>query len=146
MTGTDSPATASLLYSATVSLDGFIAGPRGDRSWMTPYLGPNPVAGELMGDIGALLAGVRSFGGDDPIRAAKAAAGANEYVNHLGVSVGRQCLEAGVPDEILVLIAPVMLGDGTGLFEHPGGSTIALERISLSHAPLATNLWFRVKQ
>ena len=27
MTGTDSPTAASLLYSATMSLDGFIAGP-----------------------------------------------------------------------------------------------------------------------
>lgn len=49
-------------------------------------------------------------------------------------------------DEILVLIAPVMLGDGVRLFEHPGGSTVALERISLSQAPLAANLWFRVKK
>lgn len=187
MTGTDSPA-ASLLYSATMSLDGFIAGPGGDQSWMTPYLGPNPMADELIGDIGALLVGARTFGGDDPnrgtdkegafsgqwhgpqvvlthnppaapppdvsfagdltsaIRAAKAAAGAKKYVNVLGASIGRQCLAAGVLDEILVLIAPVMLGDGVRLFEHPGGSTVALERISLSQAPLATNLWFRVKQ
>lgn len=42
MTGTDAPAGASLLYSATMSLDGFIAGPGGDQSWMTPYLGPTP--------------------------------------------------------------------------------------------------------
>ena len=33
---------AKLLYSATVSLDGFIAGPEGDMSWLTEYLGPNP--------------------------------------------------------------------------------------------------------
>ena len=187
MTGTDSPAAASLLYSATMSLDGFIAGPGGDQSWMTQYLGPNPMVDELIGDIGALLVGARTFGGDDPnrgtdkegafsgqwhgpqvvlthnppaapppgvsfagdltnaIRTAKAAAGAKKYVNVLGASVGRQCLEAGLLDEILVLIAPVMLGDGVRLFEHPGGSTVALERISLSQVPLATNLWFRVK-
>ena len=33
---------AKLLNSATMSLDGFIAGPGGDASWMTPYVGPNP--------------------------------------------------------------------------------------------------------
>lgn len=186
MTYTNAPAPARLLYSATMSLDGFIAGPGGDQSWMTRYLGPNPMVDELMGDIGALLVGARTFGGDDPnrgtdkegafsgqwhgpqvvlthnspaapapgvtfagdlpsaIRAAKAAAGPKKYVNVLGASIGRQCLEAGVLDEILVLIAPVMLGDGVRLFECPGGSTVALERISLSQAPMATNLWFRV--
>jgi riboflavin biosynthesis pyrimidine reductase len=186
MTGTDAPAGPSLLYSATMSLDGFIAGPGGDQSWMTRYLGPNPLVDELIDDIGALLVGARTFCGDDPnrgtdkegafsgqwhgpqivlthnppatppagvsfaedlssaIRTAKAAAGSKKYVNVLGASIGRQCLEAGVLDEILVLIAPVMLGDGVRLFEHPGGNTVALERISLSSAPLATNLWFRV--
>ena len=35
---------AKLLYSATMLLDGFIAGSGGDMSWLTPCLGPNPVA------------------------------------------------------------------------------------------------------
>jgi len=48
---------------------------------------------------------------------------------------------AGVLDEILVCIAPVVLGDGVRLFDHPGGSNVRLERLSLSQAPLATNLW-----
>jgi hypothetical protein len=37
-----------------------------------------------------------------------------------------------------------MLGDGIRLFDHPGGTDVKLERISLTQAPLATNLWFRV--
>jgi dihydrofolate reductase len=176
-----------LLYSGTMSLDGFIAGPGGDMSWLTPHLGPNPTVDELIGEIGALLVGNRTFGGDDPHRgipdkegkpfgggwsgpqfvlthhapdisvpdvtfvgdldsgvaAAKAAAG-DKYVNVLGASVARQCLEAGVLDEIFVCIAPVMLGDGIRLFDHPGGTNVKLERISLTHAPRATNLWLRV--
>jgi len=36
------------LYSAAISLDGFIAGPNGQVSWMTGYLGPNPVVQELI--------------------------------------------------------------------------------------------------
>src|SRR6195256_3680982 len=55
-----------LLYSATMSLDGFIAGPGGDMSWLTEHLGPNPAVDELIGQIGALLVGNRTFGGDDP--------------------------------------------------------------------------------
>lgn len=177
---------AKLLYSATMSLDGFIAGPGGDASWMTGHLGPNPAIAEIIGQIGALLVGRRTFGGDDPykgtggegkafggdwsgpqfvlthrappmavpgvtfvgdldsgVAAAKAAAG-DRYVNVLGASVARQCLDASVLDEILVCIAPVLLGDGVRLFDHPGGSRVKLERLSLTQAPHATNLRLRV--
>ena len=177
---------ARTLYSVTMSLDGFIAGPGGDMSWMTPYLGPNPDVDQLVGRIGALLVGSRTFGGDDPHRgtekegkpfgggwdgpqfvlthrvpakpvpgitfvadlqaglaAAKAAAG-DKYVNVMGASVAMQCLQAGELDEVLTLIAPVLLGDGVRLFEHPGGMQVGLERIKIMEAPLATGLWYRV--
>jgi dihydrofolate reductase len=177
---------AKTLYSATMSLDGFIAGPGGDMSWLTGYLGPNPDVEELIGQIGALLVGNRTFGGDDPhkgtdkegkpfgggwsgpqfvlthrvpdtpvpgvtfvadldsgVAAAKAAAG-DKYVNVLGANVARQCMEAGVLDELLVLIAPVLLGDGVRLFEHPGGAHVRLERTRTIQAPLAAGLWYRV--
>jgi dihydrofolate reductase len=179
---------AKLLYSVTMSADGFIAGPGGDMSWLTEHLGPNPAVDDLVADIGALLVGRRTFGGDDPykgvedregkpfggggeapqfvlthhapdtpapgvtfvgdldtaVAAAKEAAG-ERYVNVLGAATARQCLEAGVLDEILVIVAPVLLGDGVRLFDHPGGTNVRLERISLTSAPLATNLWFRVR-
>lgn len=177
---------AKTLYSVAMSLDGFIAGPGGDMSWLAAHLGPNPAIDELIGDVGALLVGRRTFGGDDPyqgtegegeafgggwrgpqfvlthhppaapvpgvtfvgdfaaaLAAARAAAG-DRYVNVLGAEVARQCLEAGALDEILVCLAPVLLGDGVRLFAHPGGANIRLERLSLSAVPHATNLWFRV--
>jgi dihydrofolate reductase len=176
-----------MLWAVTMSLDGFIAGPRGDMSWLTEHLGPNPTVDELIGKIGALLVGNRTFRGDDPykgvaakegkpfgggwsgpqfvlthhapdtavpgvtfvgdldsgVAAAKAAAG-DKYVNVLGANTAQQCLDAGVIDEILVCIAPVLLGDGVRLFDRPGGTNVKLERISLTHAPRATNLWLRV--
>jgi dihydrofolate reductase len=176
-----------MLYSATMSLDGFIAGPGGDMSWLTEHLEPNPTVDEVTGKIGALLVGNRTFRGDDPykgvaakegkpfgggwsgpqfvlthhapdtpvpgvtfvgdldsgVAAAKAAAG-DKYVNVLGANTAQQCLDAGVLDEILVLIAPVLLGDGVRLFDRPGGANVKLERISLTHARQATNLWLRV--
>jgi dihydrofolate reductase len=175
-----------LLYSAAMSLDGFIAGPRGDMSWLTGYLGPDPTVDEVAGQVGALLVGSRTFRGDDPykgtaeegkpfggawagpqfvlthhapdtpvpdvtfvgdldsgVAAAKAAAG-EKYVNVLGASVARQCLDAGMLDEILVSIAPVLLGDGVRLFDRPGGTKVRLERLSLTGAPQATDLWLRV--
>ncbi|GAA0386808.1 dihydrofolate reductase family protein [Microbispora corallina] len=177
-----------LLYSVTMSLDGFIAGPGGDMSWLTPRIGPNPEVDALIGRIGALLVGNRTFRGDDPHRgtakegkpfgggwegpqfvlthnppddpapgitfvgdlrgavaAAKAAAG-DRYVNVLGASTARQCLEAGLLDEIFVCVAPVLLGDGVRLFDHPGGTDIALERLGVTQAPLATTIWMRVVQ
>jgi dihydrofolate reductase len=60
---------ATLLYSATASLDGFIAGPGGDMSWLTEHLGgENPTADRLLTQVGAILAGAVTFGGDDPNR------------------------------------------------------------------------------
>ena len=77
------------------------------------------------------------------LAAAKAAAG-DKYVNILGADVARQCLDAGVLDEILVCIAPLLLGDGVRLFDRPGGANVKLERLSLTEAPTATNLWLSV--
>ncbi|MEA2291552.1 MAG: hypothetical protein QOF17_572 [Solirubrobacteraceae bacterium] len=55
-----------LLYSATPSLDGFIAGAGGDMSWLGERLSSEVDVGELMAGIGALLIGKRTFTGDDP--------------------------------------------------------------------------------
>jgi dihydrofolate reductase len=63
--GTD---MAKFLYSAAMSLDGFIGGPGGDVSWMADYLGPNPVVDDLIAQTGAILVGNRTFGGDDPYK------------------------------------------------------------------------------
>lgn len=62
---------ATTIYSATASLDGFIAGPGGDMSWLTRFFGEdddNRAARRLMEGTGSLLVGNRSFGGDDPNR------------------------------------------------------------------------------
>jgi dihydrofolate reductase len=71
------------------------------------------------------------------VAAAKDAAG-DKYVSILGADVGRQCLEAGLVDEILVYVVPVLLGDGVPLFRHDGGADIRLE--PTGRAPH----WYRV--
>jgi dihydrofolate reductase len=48
----------------------------------------------------------------------------------LGADVARQCLEAGLLDEIIVHIAPVLVGGGVGLFERPGGEPVRLRQVS----------------
>ena len=77
------------------------------------------------------------------LAAAKAAAG-DDYVNVLGAAIARQCLELGELDEVLAIIAPLLLGDGTPLFHHAGGRSVRLERICADTASLATNVWMRV--
>jgi dihydrofolate reductase len=175
---------SKLLYSATMSLDGFIAGVDGDMSWLTEYLAGGPEIDELAAGIGALLVGRRTFQGDDPNRGTDAEgafggtwhgpsivltherlttddpdvtfvsdleravatakeAAAGRYVNVLGANVARQCLQAGLLDELLVLIAPVLLGDGTRLFDHPGGTRVRLEPVDPSRSGL-TRFWFRI--
>lgn len=172
---------AKLLYSATMSLDGYIAGPGGDMSWLTEHLaGENPTAERLLAGVGAILAGNGTFGGDDPNRGTdsegafggeyhgpvfvlthrppaepptgitfvgdlhnavaqtKEAAG-DMYVNILGANVAEQCIEAGLLDEILVFVAPVLLGDGVRMFDHPGGANVRLAPI-----PGETAHWYSV--
>jgi dihydrofolate reductase len=60
--------------------------------------------------------------------AMKAADGANVVI--LGANVARQCLEAGLLDDVIVHIAPVLVGEGVRLFESAGGAPIRLEAIS----------------
>jgi dihydrofolate reductase len=176
---------SKVMYSAAMSLDGFIAGPGGDMSWMRPYAGPNPEVDALEPHIGALLIGNTTFHGDDPnkgteqegayggtwrgpsfvlthdvdqppaddatfvgdldvaLAAAREAAG-DGYVSILGADVARQCLEAGQVDEILVMVLPVLLGDGTRLFDVVGGRNVPLEQISITPLPTGVNLWLRV--
>jgi dihydrofolate reductase len=181
-----------------MSLDGYIAGPGGDMSWLAEHLGdPGPEVADLMGSIGALLIGRRTFDGDDPnagtekegafggawqgpcvvlthrppageaVRAGEADASAtaspdvtyatdlgtavarakeaagDRYVNVLGADVARQCVDDGLLDEVLVFVAPVLLGAGTPLFSRPGGGRVRLEPLRPGDTGPA-RLWFRV--
>jgi dihydrofolate reductase len=44
----------------------------------------------------------------------------------LGANVARQCLEVGLLDEIVIHVAPVLLGGGIRLFERPEGEPVRL--------------------
>ena len=50
----------SVIWHATISLDGFLAGPGGDMSWMGAAVAPNPMGWELVPRIGAIVAGRRT--------------------------------------------------------------------------------------
>ncbi|WP_205602532.1 dihydrofolate reductase family protein [Chelativorans alearense] len=75
-------------------------------------------------------------------RGLKAAEGKNLLV--IGADVVRQCVEAGLVGEILIHVAPILLGDGVRLFSRPGMELVKLERTELSEAGQITNMRFRL--
>jgi hypothetical protein len=116
---------------ATMSLDGFIAEPHDEVGWSFQY-GTDGMVEEVVPEIGA-------------VNLAKDAAG-DKSVALLGASVDQQCLKAGLVDEILIHMVPVVLGDDIRLFDHLDNRPIRLERTSIVSTAQITSLRFRVVQ
>lgn len=137
------------------SLDGFVAGPNDDLSWLPTEDQPGEGAVDFatfMADVGALLMGrntfetVAGFGGpwpygDTPVLVAthralstelrtvspvegtieqvvsaalEAAGGKDVYVD--GGRMVQQALAAGLVDELILTVVPILLGAGVPLF------------------------------
>ena len=79
------------------------------------------------------------------VAAAREAAG-DRAVHVLGAEVARQCLAEGLLDEILVFVAPVLLGDGTRLFDWPGGHTVDLVQQRVTGGTGVTTLSYRISR
>jgi dihydrofolate reductase len=75
-------------------------------------------------------------------RATEAAGGKN--VGILGANLAKQCLDRGLLDEIVIHLAPVLLGDGVRLFAAPGGQRVRLEPTQVTRTGPLTDLRFRV--
>jgi dihydrofolate reductase len=82
-------------------------------------------------------------GVEDAVARAKAAAG-ERNVGILGAGIARQCLDAGLLDEIVVQVALVLLGEGVRLLDRPGSGQIKLEKTSVAESGQLTDLRFRV--
>jgi dihydrofolate reductase len=61
-----------------------------------------------------------------------------------GADVIQQYLKAGLVDEMLLNVVPVVLGSGARLFENLEGADIRLERIQVVEGPEATHLGYRL--
>jgi dihydrofolate reductase len=61
-----------------------------------------------------------------------------------GASIAQQCLQAGLVDEIVVHLVPVLLGDGVRFYGGPAVREIGLERITLGEAGQLTDMRFRI--
>jgi dihydrofolate reductase len=179
----------NVLWHITMSLDGFIAGRDDAMDWIFRYPGPNPDVDNVLANLGAILAGRRSYevgrkpgqspaasrpyGGawegpvfvlthkipDEPdpsvqfltgdIRSAVATAqeaAGDRTVVLFGATVARNCLEAGLVDEVLVHVAPVLLGAGVRLFEAELAAPIELQAAGVLRVGQLTNLRFRVRR
>jgi dihydrofolate reductase len=83
-----------------------------------------------------------SAGIEEAVASARVAA-ADKDVGIFGASLTRQCLEAGLLDEIVIHLAPVLLGAGVALLG-AGYERIELERLSVGEAEQLADLRFRV--
>ena len=80
---------------------------------------------------------------EEAVTIAKEAAGERDVVV-LGANIARQCLEKGLLDEIIVHVAPVLLGDGVRLFKRAGGEPVKLDPISSADEGSMTVLGYSV--
>jgi dihydrofolate reductase len=84
---------------------------------------------------------------DEDIEAAVARAreaAGDKNVGILGAGLAKQCLDRGLLDEIVVHLAPVLLGDGVHLFVVPGGRRVRLESTHVARSGPLADLRFRV--
>jgi dihydrofolate reductase len=177
-------ATGKVIWEASMSLDGFIAGPGHALDWIFEHTESDPALEEVMHSAGAMLGGRRTYDsapreeqeayggawdgrlfvlthqppadpdprvtfltGDlrDAVATALDAAGGKNLVV-AGADIPRQCIQAGLIDEIVVHVVPVLLGDGVRLFGDPPASRAKLEKVSVTESGKITNLRFRVVQ
>src|SRR5215213_1528375 len=146
-----------VLAGITTSVDGYIAGPNdgpgkglgegGERLHYWVFGGPwtyddgakgEAPAEEAEGDAFTFVDGVENA----IERAKEAAAGKDVHVMG-GADVIRQALEAGLVDELTIIVAPVVLGGGKRLFDGFSES-LELEHLGVRQSPYATFSEYRV--
>ncbi|UFU07914.1 dihydrofolate reductase family protein [Ruania halotolerans] len=162
----------------TCSIDGFIAGPGHDMSWMSAA---EPLAegtlDRMAGDVGVIISGRAGYDAakaqqderDETTSAAYGGAwsGTEIILTHrpeeiadipnmlalncdiveaigraqeiagdrdvqiISADIARQALDHDLIDELQVFVAPVFLGDGTRIFDVPGGQRVDWELVEI---------------
>jgi dihydrofolate reductase len=83
-------------------------------------------------------------GVDEAVERAREAAGDKDVNIMGGADVIRQALDAGLVDELTIIVAPVILGGGKRLFDGFTKS-LDLEHLGVRQSPYATFIDYRVK-
>lgn len=79
----------------------------------------------------------------DAVETARAAANGKDVVI-FGANLAQQCLREGLLDEIVIHLAPVLLGEGVRFYESIGTDPIVLTRTEVAATGQLTDLRFRV--
>jgi dihydrofolate reductase len=80
---------------------------------------------------------------EDAVARTRDAAGGGD-IEIFGANLAAQCLAAGLIDEVVVHVAPLLLGDGVRLYGAPGAAQVPLERVELDMSGQLTSMRFRV--
>ena len=81
----------------------------------------------------------------DAVATATAAAAGKDVIV-FGANLAQQCLRAGLLDEIVIHLVPVLLGDGIRLIDAPDLGPVALERTLAATSGQVTDLRFAVRR
>ena len=81
---------------------------------------------------------------ESALEQAKAAAGSRDVAIGSGADIAQQYLKASLIDEIQIHLVPVLLGEGTRLFEYLGTELIDMEITRVIASPNVTHLKYRV--
>lgn len=87
-----------------------------------------------------------SEGVERVIELSKAAAGDKDVTVIGGASTIRQCVAAGLADEVHIDLRAILLGDGLRLFERSETLPIELDLIDVSETPGVTHVRYRVRK
>jgi dihydrofolate reductase len=115
-----------------------------------------PYGGAWSGPVSVLTHDPPQTPGDDDITFIRAdirtavatglEAAGDKKLEVFGTDVATQCLNHGLVDEILLHVAPVLLGDGVPLFAPRDAPPVPLEAISSTQAGGLTHVRFRVRR
>jgi len=125
-------------YDQGDAMDGFAHSPYAFEHFVLTHKAPERTA------RGVMVFTFVTAGIEDAIERAKTAAGGRNVAVGGGASVARQCIGAGLVDEIQVHLVPVLLGRDIRLFDHPEAGKIGLEKTRVIDAPGVTHLTYRV--
>lgn len=119
------------IAAASEPYGGAWSGPQFVMTHEPPEASEDPSVTFLSGDLPAAVE-----------TALQAAEGKNVVV--IGATIAAAAIAEGLVDEIIVHLAPILLGDGVRMFERRSGAEIRLERTSVAKSGQVTDLWFRV--
>jgi dihydrofolate reductase len=108
----------------------------------TPYPAPSFVLTHEERQPLAMKSGGFTFvndGAESALRMARAAAGGKDIVV-MGADAARQYLAAGLVDELIIQLVPVLLGGGTRLFDWSDGPPTELTPVDMIQSPSVTHL------